>query len=78
VIYDPITIGTYEGTGDAVRFDVTAPYGGFLGSPLRWTHVGEGLRFTMAACRGPAASDPFLCAIERAVYTAHPWALIPE
>jgi peptide/nickel transport system substrate-binding protein len=78
VIWDPITIGTYAGTGHTVRFDVTAPYGGFSGSPLRWTMAGDGLRFTMAGCRGPAARDPGLCAIERATYTTHPWVLVPE
>jgi hypothetical protein len=78
VIWDPITIGTYAGTGHTVRFDVTAPYGGFSWSPLRWTMAGDGLRFTMAGCRGPAARDPGLCAIERATYTAHPWVRVPD
>ncbi len=76
-LFDPVGVGTYEGSGDRVTFHQSQPYFNALGfSPLTWQLRGTSVVFDMERCTGPAADDPDLCAFERALFTAHPWELV--
>lgn len=79
VIWDPLLIGTYSGSGHEVSFDVGAPpWNPPEGSSLRWEAGDEGsLSFTMPKCDGSAATDHIFCVIQRGLFTAHPWTAVP-
>jgi peptide/nickel transport system substrate-binding protein len=73
-ISNPVSAGTYTGTGDDVTFHITAPtFGADDLSRLRWEMDGDALVFTLPECTGPAAHAPDFCAFQTALFTAHPW-----
>jgi hypothetical protein len=73
-IFNPIGVGTYEGAGDRVRFHVDEPYYNEADlSTLTWRLSGDSLVFSLPRCTGPAATDPFFCGFQKALFAAHPW-----
>jgi len=73
-IFNPVSAGTYTGTGDDVTFHTTAPtFGADDLSRLRWKMDGDALVFTLPECTGPAARASDFCAFQTALFTAHPW-----
>jgi hypothetical protein len=78
VINNPIGVGVYEGTGDRVVFHLQEPYFNAIDiSELSWHLQGSSIVFDMERCTGPARTDAPLCGSERALFTAHPWVLLP-
>ena len=77
-ISNPVSIGTYSGTGDRVRFRIEAPFGAADLTDLRWRADADALTFTLPACTGPAARDPYFCAFQTALFTSHPWERVSD
>jgi hypothetical protein len=73
-IFNPLSVGSYTGTGREVAFTVDAPanYAAPL-SPLTWRRDGGGIAFALDRCTGPAAHDPKFCGVQKAIFTAHLW-----
>jgi hypothetical protein len=79
VIFNPIGLGAYVGSGDGVRFDVEQPYYNAVSlSSLTWRMDGASVVFSLPRCTGPAATDPIFCSIQKALFTAHPWERVAE
>jgi peptide/nickel transport system substrate-binding protein len=73
-IFNPVVVGRYEATEDAVTFEQVAPVfdeGAF--SSLTWRLDGADLVFSLSECTGPAARDAAFCAYQRALFTSSPW-----
>jgi peptide/nickel transport system substrate-binding protein len=78
-IFNPIAVGTYEGTGSRVRFHVDEPYYNAVDlSALTWRQDGDSLVFSLPRCTGPAAKDPAFCGAQKALFVAHPWQQVAE
>jgi peptide/nickel transport system substrate-binding protein len=75
-IFNPIQLGTYQGEGDHVRFEIQAPFPDGVFADLRWRVDGDDLRFTVERCRGYAAQHADLCALVKAFYESRPWVLV--
>ncbi len=73
VIWDPIQIGTYEGSGSGVRFHTRAPFDATT-PVLRWTVDGDALRFQEPSC-GPQTGE-LDCAYLRLLFAEHPWSFV--
>jgi hypothetical protein len=73
-IFNPISVGSYTGSGDRAVFSVEAPPDNAVQfSSLTWHMTGGGVSFTLPRCTGPAASDAGFCGVQKALFTAHPW-----
>jgi peptide/nickel transport system substrate-binding protein len=75
-VWNPIQLGTYQGEGDRVRFDVQAPFPDGVSADLRWSVEGTDLRFTVDRCVGFVAKHANICALVSAFYEARPWQLV--
>src|SRR6266542_3964190 len=73
-IFNPVSVGSYAGSGDRVQFTIEAPTDGAAPlSDLTWHADGGAVSFSLDRCTGPAASDPAFCGFQKALFTAHPW-----
>ncbi len=71
-IWDPILIGTYEGSGDSVRFQARAPVDyAFTTAAVRWGLEGQDIRFDGSPC--PPSLNRLDCAYLGLIFGAHPW-----
>jgi hypothetical protein len=75
-ISNPIQLGTYQGEGDHVRFEIQAPFPDGVLADARWRVEGDALRLTVARCTGFAAQEADVCALVKALYESRPWALV--
>jgi peptide/nickel transport system substrate-binding protein len=75
-IFNPITVGTYQGEGDRVDFEIQAPFPDGVLSRLRWSMDGTNLRLTVEGCAGFAAKHADVCAFVSALAEARPWQLV--
>jgi peptide/nickel transport system substrate-binding protein len=75
-IFNPIQLGTYQGEGDHVRFEIQAPFPDGVLADLRWRVDGDDLRFTVERCAGFAAQHADVCALVKAFYESRPWVLV--
>jgi peptide/nickel transport system substrate-binding protein len=72
-IDNPVAVGVYGGSGNEVTFRAMEPYFNALDfSPFTWRLQGSSIVLSLERCTGPAATDPILCSLERALI-AHPW-----
>jgi peptide/nickel transport system substrate-binding protein len=78
-IFNPIGVGTFEGTGDQVRFHVQQPPDNSDQlSALTWRMEGHSIVFALPRCTGPAARDAAFCGFQKALFGAHPWGRVTE
>jgi peptide/nickel transport system substrate-binding protein len=75
-IFNPIQVGTYQGDGDRVRFDIQAPFPDGVLADVRWKMDGTNLGFTVDRCTGFAAKHANVCALISSLYEARPWQLV--
>lgn len=75
-ISNPIQLGNYQGEGEHVQFEIQAPFPDGVLADVRWRVDGDDLRLTVERCTGFAAQHADICALIRAFYESHPWALV--